>query len=124
LSQVNIYAFHVKFFAPGNGYIGAAARWAHILPMIYGKLVGAVVTAQTGREPLKIESRAFGDGPFGDHRPIELDRIIHDAGKFANDKIDLADAGCLGRLRVMERDVQNALGNAEFVHQSNHELHE
>jgi hypothetical protein len=40
----------------------------------------------------KLSLRLFGNGVFGDDLPVELDRVIHHAGQFTDDDVQVGDA--------------------------------
>ncbi len=63
-----------------------------------------------------MECGFFGDGVFGDDLPVELDGVIHHAGEFAHDDVQIGDAFGVCFFGVVEGDFQEGLGDGEFVH--------
>ena len=71
---------------------------------------------QFGRHAAEVEGGFFCDGVFGDDLPVELDGVIHHAGKFAHDDVQVSDAFGVCLFGVVEGNFQEGLGDREFVH--------
>ncbi len=65
---------------------------------------------QPGRQAFEMQFGSIGNRALGDNIPIELNRIIHDAGKLPNDKVKVGDALRLGLFGMTEGKFQDALG--------------
>jgi hypothetical protein len=116
LSEIYVYTFQEKFLTTGDDNLSTAARRADEIPVIHREIVFAVGTVEAGGKALEIQRCAFGYGVFGDDVPVELDRVVYDAGEFPDDQIQLADTARARFLRVIQGDVENTLRNAEFMH--------
>ena len=104
-----VFSFHIdgfecKLFTSDNLRADAAALRADEFS------VGGVVFVETGhalqfgRDAAKMKRGFFCDGVFGDDLPVELDGVIHHAGEFAHDDVQVSDAFGIRFFGVVECD--------------------
>jgi hypothetical protein len=66
---------------------------------------------QFGRDATEMQGGFFRDGILGDNFPIELNGVIHHAGKFPNDNVQVGDAFGVRSFRVSQGEFQEGFSD-------------
>ena len=64
----------------------------------------------------KMQPGTFGNSVLGNDIPIELDRLVHQFGQLAHNNMQVSNAFGVRFLGVFQGNIENRLGNGEFVH--------
>jgi hypothetical protein len=86
-------AVKVKFFASFDHRTIAAAIGAWGEFFFNGKFGVTVMAFENSRDTIEDQFSAITNRTFADCIPIELNRIIHNAGKSTDDQVDSGDPG-------------------------------
>lgn len=62
-------------------------------------------------DAIEVQDRSLGNGPFSNHVPIELDRVVYDGGKLSDHQVNISYFGCTGLLGMPLADIENVLRN-------------
>jgi hypothetical protein len=75
-----------------------------------------ILTDNAGGKSLEMQFRTGADSVLAQHVPVELNRIINDAGKRTYNQVDIGYTGSLGFFSVSDSYVKYVFGYCQFVH--------
>lgn len=113
---LNIDAFDPQLFAFDHPHIRAMA-----LRTIEGFLgreegIPALHAAHFGGHTLKIEPGALGDGAFGQHIPVKLDRFVNGCCQLTNNQVDGDYAPGASLFSMAQGNFEDRLGDGKLMH--------
>lgn len=76
----------------------------------------AVAAGHLAGDAVEVQDGVFSHCARCDDIPIELDRVIHDGGELTDHEVDIRHAAGIRFLGVAEGNIEDGLGNREFVH--------
>ncbi len=94
----------------------AAATRAEEAVFVQGEVGATVAAAEASGNATEIEAGTLGHSVAGQDIPIELDAVVHDAGKLTDDQVQSDHATGVMPGRVLQGDFQQALDDGKFVH--------
>ena len=113
---LHVYRFNKKLLARDDLRADAAAIGTDDLFSVGAIFFEAGHTLKFSGDTFEVERCPLRRRAFGDHVPIELDRVVHEAGELTNDKVNVGDTLRPGFLCVTKRDLEDGLGGGQFVH--------
>jgi hypothetical protein len=115
-SRINLDAFQAKFIAADELNLRALTAGASQVFASDWVFVPTLPAPIEGRDALKIQFCARGQGVLAEDIPIKLDRIVDNAGHLSNDNMQGQDATRPGLLGMFDGYFENAFDKGEFVH--------
>ena len=71
---------------------------------------------QTSGNALEMQGGILAEGILGDHLPVELNRVIHNGGKLADDQVNIGHTDSISLPGMPVGDLQDAFGDGKLVH--------
>ena len=67
----------------------------------------AVRTGHLAGNTFKVKLSVLRNRAFGQHAPVELNRVIHNRGKFTDHQINTCDLFCSSLIGMAQRNIEN-----------------